>query len=125
MTKKVTRSTKLEYYIGLDVHKSTISIAYAAADGSDPVLYGKTTGSNLAVERALTKLRKKLGAEKGDLRICHEAGPTGFVLARRLLQLDYDCIVIAPSKIPQKSGDKVKIAPEGALPERFASGGEQ
>ena len=34
--------------------------------------------------------------------------PTGFVLARRLIQLDYDCIVIAPSKIPQKSGEKVK-----------------
>ena len=120
MTKKVTRSTTPEYYIGLDVHKSTISIAYAAADGSDPVLYGKTTGSNLAVERALTKLRKKLGAEKGDLRICYEAGPTGFVLARRLLQLGYDCIVIAPSKIPQKSGDKVKIAPRGALQAGFA-----
>ena len=75
MTKKVTRSTTPEYYIGLDVHKSTISIAHAAADGSDPVLYGKTTGSNLAVERALTKLRKKLGAEKGDLRICYDCHP--------------------------------------------------
>jgi len=108
MTKKVTRSTTPKHYIGLDVHKSTISIAYAAADGSDPVLYGKTTGSNLAVERALSKLRKKLGASKEDMRICYEAGPTGFVLARRLLQLGYDCSVIAPSKIPQKSGDKVK-----------------
>jgi len=109
MTKEeVTRSTTPEYYIGLDVHKSTISVAYAAAGGSDPVLYGKTAGSNLAVERALTKLCKKIGAEKGDLRICYEAGPTGFVLARRLIQLGYDCSVIAPSKIPQKSGDKVK-----------------
>ena len=31
-----------------------------------------------------------------DLRICYEAGPTGFVLARRLIQLGYDCQVIAP-----------------------------
>ena len=108
MKKEVTRSTTPKTYIGLDVHKSTISIAYAAADGSDPVFYGKTTGSNLSVERALTKLRKKFGVEKEDLRICYEAGPTGFVLVRRLIQLNYDCIVIAPSKIPQKSGDKVK-----------------
>ena len=53
MTKKVTRSTTAEYYIGLDVHKSTIHVAYAAADGSDPVPHGKTAGNNLAVERAL------------------------------------------------------------------------
>ena len=108
MKKEATSSTTPRYYIGLDVHKSTISIAYAAADGSAPVFYGKTAGNNLSVERALTKLRKKLGVEKEDLRICYEAGPTGFVLARRLIQLHYDCIVIAPSKIPQKAGDKVK-----------------
>ena len=114
MKKEATSSTTPRYYIGLDVHKSTISIAYAAADGSAPVFYGKTAGNNLSVERALTKLRKKLGVEKEDLRICYEAGPTGFVLARRLIQLHYDCIVIAPSKIPQKAGDKVKIAPWGA-----------
>ena len=73
MTKKVTRSTTPTYYIGLDVHKSSISIACASADGSAPELYGKTTGSNLSAERALAKLRKKFGAEKGDLRICYEA----------------------------------------------------
>ena len=72
MTKKVTRSTTAKLYIGLDVHKSTISIAYAADDGSDPVFHGKTAGNNLAVERALTKLRKKLGVAKEDLRICYD-----------------------------------------------------
>ena len=108
MTKKVTRSTTPELYIGLDVHKSSISIAYAAADGSKPVFHAKTGGTNLCVERQLLGLCKKLGVEKGDLRICYEAGPTGFVLVRRLVKLAYDCIVIAPSKIPTKSGDKVK-----------------
>lgn len=85
MIKKVTRSTTPKYYIGLDVHKSSISIACASADGSAPEFYGKTSGSNLSVERALANLRKKLGVEKGDLRICYEAGPTGFVLVRRLV----------------------------------------
>lgn len=56
MTKKETRSTTPAHYIGPDVHKSSISIAYAAADGSDPVLYGKCTVSNLSVERGLIKL---------------------------------------------------------------------
>jgi len=108
MKKEETRSTTPKCYIGLDVHKSTISIAYAPAGGADPTFYGKTGGSNLSAERALNNLRKKLGATKDQLRICYEAGPTGFVLVRRLIQLGYDCTVIAPSKIPQKSGDKVK-----------------
>jgi transposase len=40
--------------------------------------------------------------------LCYEAGPTGFVLARRLIGLGYNCIVDAPSKTPTKSGDKVR-----------------
>ena len=108
MTKKVSRSTTPTLYIGLDVHRSSISIAYATADGSKPVFHGKTGGSNLCAERALATLRKKLGATKEEMRICYEAGPTGFVLVRRLVKLGYGCIVIAPSKIPTKSGDKVK-----------------
>ena len=57
---------------------------------------------------ALNRLLKKFNLTKDEVAICYEAGPTGFVLARRLIQLQYDCIVVAPSKIPQKSGDKVK-----------------
>jgi len=51
---------------------------------------------------------KKYELNKEDVALCCEAGPTGFVLARRLIKLGYDCIVVAPSKIPTQSGDKVK-----------------
>jgi len=107
-TVKVTKSTTPKLYIGLDVHKSSISIGYAAAGDSKPVFHGKTGGTNLCAERSLASLCKKLGVTREQVRICYEAGPTGFVLVRRLVKLGYDCIVIAPSKIPQKSGDKVK-----------------
>jgi hypothetical protein len=30
---------RVEYYVGLDAQKRTLSIAYAAADGSNPVLH--------------------------------------------------------------------------------------
>lgn len=95
-------------YIGLDVHKNSIVVAYALADGSPPQHHGKWGGSNLSAERNLPKLLKKLGAAKGDVRICYEAGPTGFVLARRLLQLGYDCIIVAPSAVPKAGGERVK-----------------
>ena len=47
----------------------------------------------------------KLGpAER--LRICYEAGRTGFDLTRRLTEAGYHCEAIAPSLVPQHSGKK-------------------
>ena len=62
-------------HIGLDVHKNSIVVAYALADGSPPQPYGKWGGSNLAAERGLLKLLKKLGAAKGEVRVCYTASP--------------------------------------------------
>ncbi|MCB1233117.1 MAG: hypothetical protein KDN19_22935 [Verrucomicrobiae bacterium] len=56
---KTTKSTTPAVYVGLDVHKSSILVAYALSDGSDPAVYGKLGGSNLALERGLLKLRQK------------------------------------------------------------------
>ena len=57
------------------------------------------------------KLRKVLKSliKNGEvLRVCYEAGPTGFGLCRGLRKAGIDCIVVAPSLVPSKSGDKVK-----------------
>ena len=84
-------------------------VATADAEGGKPIHYGKWGGSNRAAERGLVKkLRKRLGVDKEEIRICYEAGPTGFVLFRRLAQLGYDCIIVAPSATPKASGEKVK-----------------
>lgn len=99
-------NTKL--YLGLDVHKNSIVVASALADGSEPQAYGKWGGSNLSVERGLLKVRKKFGVEKNEISIVYEAGPSGFVLVRRMTQLGYHCIVVAPSEVPSKAGEKVK-----------------
>ena len=98
-----------KYYIGLDVHKESTAIA-CALEGSreGPVYHGACGGSNLAVERALRALAKKLGGVLRDLRVCYEAGPTGFVLARRLRQLKVDCVVMSPSKTERKPSEKIK-----------------
>ena len=54
------------------------------------------------------KLLRKLGHPHKELRVCYEAGPCGFVLARRLKQLGIACDVVAPSLTPKGSGDKIK-----------------
>jgi transposase len=99
---------KMKLYIGLDVHKNSIVVAVAKADGSDPRAYGKWGGSNLSVERGLLKIRKKFGVDKSEISVVYEAGPSGFVLARRLHQIGYHCIIVGPSEVPGKAGDRVK-----------------
>jgi len=66
-------------FVGLDVHKDSITIAVADGDGSAPAVVA-TVPHEL---RALFKQLKKLGAF-GRLKCCYEAGPTGFGLYRTL-----------------------------------------
>ena len=49
------------YYIGLDVHKESIAIAFSKeGDREDGTYHASCGGSNLCAERALRKLAKKL-----------------------------------------------------------------
>ena len=97
------------YYIGLDVHKETIAIAYARGGTRDDAVYhGQCGGSVLAAERALRKLADKLNVGFHDLKVCYEAGPTGFVLARRLIRYGLECVVMSPSKTERKPNEKIK-----------------
>jgi len=56
---------------------------------------------------AVRRLVKKLGPPE-TLRVCYEAGPTGYVLYRQLRELGVPCAVIAPTLVPVKAGDRVK-----------------
>lgn len=95
-------------YIGLDVHKDSISISIAQAGRNGEVrAYGKIANAIHAVEKFLTKLRKEHGKDL-EMHFCYEAGPCGYVLVRRFRQWGIDCIVVAPSKIAKRSGDRVK-----------------
>ena len=94
--------------VGIDAHKESNVIALASNDMKDPILHGKVSADLNRTIDSIRGILKKYGLSKDELRICYEAGPTGFVLARRLIKLGYDCEVIAPSLIPTKSGDKRK-----------------
>ena len=65
----------------------------------------------MTTEKALRKIR----GEHGVLHVAYEAGPTGFVLYRRLQQLGIECIVVAPSKTPQAKGGRQKTNRRDAL----------
>jgi transposase len=50
----------------------------------------------------------RLGKGGRRLSFCYEAGPCGYGLHRLLTGRGHSCIVVAPSLIPMKSGDRVK-----------------
>lgn len=97
-----------EAYIGIDAHKESNELASAFTGRANAELIGKVSADLNRTITAIRKFQKKHGLAKEQIHICYEAGPTGFVLARRLIHLGYDCIVVAPSKIPEKPGDRVK-----------------
>src|SRR5260370_20308393 len=58
---------------------------------------------------ATAKLVRKLAGKYERLTFCYEAGPTGYELYRQIKSLGQECIVVAPSLIPKKPGDRVSI----------------
>ena len=95
-------------YLGIDSHKEQNTVAVALAGRGDPELYGKAPADLDAFVRVLRRVLAKYGLEKEDVALCYEAGPTGFVLCRRLRALGFECEVVAPSKIPKTDSDRVK-----------------
>jgi len=100
-------------FVGLDVHAETIAVAVAEGRGKVKSL-GIIANRPEAVRRLLGKLGKA-----SDLRVCYEAGPTGYALYWQLTAAGIACEVIAPSLAPSKPGDRVKTDRRDA--ERLAS----
>ena len=95
-------------YVGLDVHKASIAIGIAFSGNAQPELYGQTTADTEGFLRTLRRVMTRYEVQKEEMALCYEAGPTGFVLARRLRVLGYTIEVVAPSLIPTKPGERVK-----------------
>jgi transposase len=89
-------------YLGLDVHRDTISVAVLPADQDAPQVE-RIAHDEPSIRRLVARF-----PEPRRLRACYEAGPTGYELARLLARLRVSCQVIAPTLIPTAPGDRVK-----------------
>lgn len=91
-------------FVGLDVSAAKIAVSVADA-GRGPARYWGLIPNRMEDVR---KLFAKLG-DPSQIEACYEAGPTGYELHRFLTdQLNVRNIVVAPSLIPIRPGERVK-----------------
>ena len=109
-------------FIGMDVHKDSIAVAYVAQDHGAEVMDRGAIGTR---QCDLDPLVRKMPSTAQHLIFVYEAGPCGSWLSRYLTTHGYDCWVVAPSVIPKKAGDRVKTDRRDAVPlARLARSGD-
>jgi transposase len=91
-------------YVGLDTSKKAIDVAMLLP-GRERELAWKEPNEPKAIKRLIKRLKKEA---PGDLSVCYEAGPCGYGLKRHFDAAGVKCVVVAPSLIPMKPGERIK-----------------
>ena len=90
-------------YVGMDVHKESIAVAYVAQEHGAEVVSLGTIGTR---QCDIDKLLRHLQSKGQQLVFVYEAGPCGYWTYRYLMKQGDVCWVVAPSLIPKKAGDR-------------------
>ena len=98
-------------FVGLDAHKVAIKAAALLPGETKPVEW-QLANEKTAVQRMVRKLLRRA---PGEVRFCYEAGPCGYALQRWIQEAGAVCVVVAPSLIPRKPGDRIKTDRRDAL----------
>ena len=101
-----------ELFVGLDVHKDSIAVAYAPQGRGAEII---SIGSFGTRQCDINKFLKKLLAHSRNIVFAYEAGPCGYWLYRYLTKKGHTCLVVAPSLIPKRPGDRVKTDRRDAI----------
>ena len=90
--------------VGLDAHQKTIHAAILLP-GSEASMLDSFANTPDGIRRFIRRMKQRA---PGAVECCYEAGPLGYGLQRSLQGLGVGCVVIAPSLIPSKPGDRIK-----------------
>jgi transposase len=108
-------------FVGIDAHKQMNSVAMLLP-GEKVAVVWEVPNEGAAVRRLVRKLEREA---PGEVRICYEAGPVGYALQRQITETgSASCMVVAPSLIPRKPGERIKTDRRDArkLAELFRAG---
>lgn len=92
-------------YVGLDVHKASISVTVAEEGREGAVRF---LGAIPNTPTDIAKLARRLAKNDERLEFCYEAGGCGYGIYRQLVDLGHGCTVAAPTLIARKPGERIK-----------------
>src|SRR5262245_47475479 len=99
-------------YVGLDVPKESIAVAYAPEERAAEVVFLGTIGTR---QCDIDKFVRQLTSKARQLVFVYKAGPCGYWLYRYLTKQHLLCWVVAPSLVPKNAGDRVKTDRRDAI----------
>jgi len=89
-------------YVGLDVHKETIAVAVAYHGRGEAEYRGEIKNT----PKAIDKLVRRLASDGEVFLFCYEAGPCGYGIFRQIVEMGFDCQVVAPPEQGQIKTDR-------------------
>lgn len=90
MKENTMRTNEMVQYVGADIRKDSIVLAVPRDDEQQPRTAIKKPNERRVIRKYLEKLK-----ERGDAACCYEAGPRGYHLQRKPIELGIACIISA------------------------------
>jgi transposase len=91
-------------FVGIDAHKNDHHV-YLINEGEERGYEWVVKNNPKEVKKCMRRIKKQA---QGEIIVCYEAGPCGFVLHRQIVAEGIRCMVVAPSLIPVKPGERIK-----------------
>jgi len=98
------------FWVGLDVHKESVTAAVFRNRDPEPLRVDRLPNDHKRIRRYFERL-----SAEGRARACYEASGAGYVLHRALTEWGIPCELAAPSLIPRRPGEHRKTDRRDAI----------
>jgi transposase len=89
------------YYIGMDVHKSSVQMAVFEETGDEPVYERRLDNDTGLLVKEVLRFSKQ-----GETEVAYEAGCLGYVIERAMKKAGISCYVLPANKVAKKRDNR-------------------